>query len=572
MSAQEEIGAGLQAIATSLNYGLVVISVLISVVASYAAFSFAERLLKSTGIIFAAWFVSGSLAMGLGIWSMHYLGMLAVRLPLVVYYHVPTVLLSLSLAVLASMNVLLVVSRPKPSKGQVAIGSLVMGSGIGAMHYTGMHAMRCAAMHRYQLALVLLSIVVAVAFSWGALWIAFAVRNHGERRERLQIGGAALMGTGIAAMHYTAMSAVTFRPDEMPFSIEHTVQINTIGIFAVAITTAVVLLGSLIAALVDRTFYEKLRRERDCLYAVAECSPDCLYMCESVRGRKGEIEDFIFTFVNSNVEKVSGIPLKHLLGAKMCQVMPFIREIGHFALYQQVVASGEPLITEFSFPDEEQNPTWTHIQAVKLRDGLVINTSDITDRKRNEEHMRHLAHHDPLTGVDNRSLLHDRIDQAIERAVRYATMAGVFLIDLDSFKQINDTMGHAAGDSVLIGVAMRLKSAVRSIDSVIRIGGDEFVVVMPEIHTWKDVERCGLKFVDGFQTPLWVDGKPVNVTCSIGASFYPDAGTTATDLIVAADTAMYQAKRRGKNQFDMFRSTPGPEETIDPVADQVQTA
>jgi diguanylate cyclase (GGDEF)-like protein len=562
----------LQAIATSLNDGLVVISVLISIVASYAAFSFAERLVKSAGIIFAAWFVSGSLAMGLGIWSMHYLGMLAVRLPIVVYYHVPTVLLSLSLAVLASMSVLLVVSRPKLSKGQLTVGSLVMGSGIGAMHYTGMHAMRCAAIHRYQPVLVLLSILVAVGFSWGALWIAFAVRYHGERRERLRIGGAVLMGTGIAGMHYTAMSAVTFWPDSISFSTQHTVQITTIGVVAVAVTTGVVLLGALVTALVDRTFYEKLRRERDRLHAVAECSLDCLYFCESVRGPEGAIEDFLFTFVNGNVEKTTGIPLNDLLGAKMCQVMPHIREAGHFALYLQVVASGEPMTTEFSLLDKEQNPMWLQIRAVKLHDGLVISTSDITARKRDEAHMLYLAHHDPLTGLINRSLLHDRIDQAIERAVRYNNMVGVFLIDLDGFKQINDTLGHFAGDSVLIGVAGRLKTAVRAIDSVIRIGGDEFVVVMPEMGTWKDVENCGLKFLDAFRPPGWVNGKSFHVTCSIGASFYPGAGATATDLLAAADSAMYAAKRSGKNHLEIFRPDSDPEPAIDlSVTDRVQT-
>jgi len=561
----------LQPIATSLNYGLVAISVLISIVASYAAFSFAERLGKSTGSTFAAWFVSGSLAMGLGVWSMHYLGMLSVRLPIVVYYHVPTVLLSLALAMLASMNVLLVVSRPKLSTRQLAIGSLVMGAGMGAMHYTGMHAMRCSAMHRYQPAMVLLSILVAVGFSWGALWISFAVRNHGERRERLQIGGAVLMGTGIAAMHYTAMSAVTFWPGSMPFSVQHTLQITTIGVAAVAATTGVVLLGALVTALVDRTFFEKLHRERDCLYAVAECSPDCLYLCESVRGRTGEIEDFIFTFVNSNVEKVSGIPLSRLLGAKMCEVMPFIRELGHFAFYQQVVATGEPMTTEFTLPDKNRNPAWVRIQAVKLRDGLVINIADITARKRDEEHMLYLAHHDPLTGLVNRSLLYDRIEQAIERACRYTAIVGVFLIDLDGFKQINDTMGHSAGDSVLIGVAMRLGSAVRAIDSVIRLGGDEFVIVMPEIRSWKDIERCGLKFVDAFQAPLWINGKSVEVTCSIGASFYPNAGDGASDLIAAADNAMYKAKRRGKNQFEMERPTLNPEKTLNlPAIERAQ--
>jgi diguanylate cyclase (GGDEF)-like protein len=543
----------LQPLATSLNYGLVAVSVSISIISSYAAFSFAERVAKSLGRIRALWLVSGAVSMGLGIWSMHCIGMLAVGLPVNVYYYVPTVLVSLLLAILGAFGALLVVSGPKLEIWQLATGSMFMASGIGAMHYSGVHAMRCSAMHNYEPGLVLLSLAVAVIFSWSALWVTFFIGSQRDRQELLRVGGAMIMGIGIAATHYTAMSAVAFWPGTTAFSTKYTLQITTIGAAAVIATIGLVLLGALVCTQIDRAFYEQLRKERDYLHAVAECSLDSLYLCEAIRNSKGEIEDFRFTYLNSNVEKATKLPLPAMLGSRMCEVLPMIQTLGHFELYKQVAVSGEPLITELSFVDKEQNTEWVRIQAVKLRDGLVITASDITSRKRDEEHIRHLAHHDPLTGLVNRSLLHDRINQARERSKRYGGLVGIFLIDVDRFKQINDTFGHLVGDGVLIAVATRLKSAVRAVDSVIRIGGDEFVIVMPEMKEWSDAEQCAEKFVSAFQSAIWIDGRSVSVTCSVGVSLYEDYSFTSVELLAEADAAMYIAKRRGKNQVEIWQ-------------------
>jgi diguanylate cyclase (GGDEF)-like protein len=249
--------------ATTYIYWLVGLSLCMAIVASYAAFSFAERLTVSVGARFWGWLTGGALAMGLGIWSMHYLGMLAVRLPVEVTYHVPTVLASLLLAIVASAIALSVVSRPKLGFPQIAIGGILMGAGIDSMHYMGMSAMRSSAMHHYNLELVGLSIVVSIVFSWMALWISFFLRNDHVQQEWLRIGGAVLMGSGIAAMHYTAMAAVTYTPGEMLYSPIGTVRVSTLGIVAVTRTTVFVLFGALLTAFYDRVMCQTLQNSHD---------------------------------------------------------------------------------------------------------------------------------------------------------------------------------------------------------------------------------------------------------------------------------------------------------------------
>jgi diguanylate cyclase (GGDEF)-like protein len=551
----------MQAVHSTVIYGLVVASVLTSIVASYAAFGFAERVASSKAGAYWFWLSSGASAMGLGIWSMHYLGMLAVHLPIEVYYHVPTVVLSLSFAVLASVAVLVIVSKEHPTAFDGIYGSLIMGSGIGLMHYTGMHAMRCSAMHRYDLRIVALSVVVAVAFSWMALQISFTIRRRPNTREQLRLLGAAVMGLGIAAMHYTAMAAVSFEGDSMPYSTEHTIRVSTIGVAAIVFTSTIVLFGALITTLLDRRGNERLQKlleqlseERDRFSAAAESSMDGLCICSALRGETGEIEDFVYTYMNKIFEKVIGLPIDQIIGSKMCDLLPINRPLGLFDRYKQVVLSGESLAYEFALEKKDEPTAWIRVQAVKVRDGVAITRSDITVRKLHDEKLQYIAHHDPLTGLLNRSMLSDRIDQAIEYAKRHASKAAVFLVDLDKFKQINDSFGHAAGDTVLTTVAARLKSVIRAADCVIRIGGDEFVVVIGELRQLSDVGVLGKKLVAALQPPISIGDAPHAVTCSIGGAVYPDSALDRDALLSNADLALYTAKEQGKNCFHLYSS------------------
>jgi diguanylate cyclase (GGDEF)-like protein len=239
-------------------YSLVVASIVMSIVASYAAFSFAERVAGSRGTRYWSWLISAASAMGLGIWSTNYIGMLSLRLRLEIVYHLPIVGLSFLVAVGASAMALAVVSRKQLTLLYIALGGALMGGAIGGMHYIGMAAILWPVMHSYNPPIVALSLALAVTFSCLALWISFSPRLNPAYREWQRLVGAVLMGTGISAMHYTAMTAVTFFPGKMLYSSVETVKVTILGVLAVVFTTIMVLLGSLMTAIFDQKMYRTL--------------------------------------------------------------------------------------------------------------------------------------------------------------------------------------------------------------------------------------------------------------------------------------------------------------------------
>ncbi|TMA24819.1 MAG: PAS domain S-box protein [Deltaproteobacteria bacterium] len=236
----------------SYNYTLVALSVLIAMFASYAALDLAGRVTATGGWTRAVWLLGGACAMGTGIWSMHYIGMLAFVLPVPVAYHWPTVLLSLVAAILASVVALGVVSRQKMGWLRALAGSVLMGAGIAGMHYIGMAAMRIPAMCQYDSFLVVLSVVFAVLISLAALWITFHFRDEKTGTGWEKLAGAVVMGAAIPVMHYTGMAAASFTPSSMPMDLSQAVSISTLGTGGIAAVTFVVLGLALLTSSVDR--------------------------------------------------------------------------------------------------------------------------------------------------------------------------------------------------------------------------------------------------------------------------------------------------------------------------------
>jgi len=177
---------------------------------------------------------------------------------------------------------------------------------------------------------------------------------------------------------------------------------------------------------------------------------------------------------------------------------------------------------------------------------------EIADRKKAEEALKHMAHHDALTGLPNRRLFNERISLEISRSQRNNQKIGVMLFDLDHLKKVNDSFGHSVGDLLLQAVAQRLLGLLRKSDTVARMGGDEFLLILPEMKQTNDAILTAERILSALSTPFLLEGNQINITTSIGIVFFPDDGTEVDDLIKKADIAMYKAKEKGGNIYHLY--------------------
>jgi PAS domain S-box-containing protein len=235
----------------SYDYRLVALSLLIATLASYTALDLGARVTASHGRLRFVWLTGGAVAMGMGIWCMHYIGMLAYSLPVHVLYDWPTVLWSLLAAVGAAAVALFVVSRNTMRPLSIGMGGVLMGTGIAAMHYIGMEAMRLPAMCHYSAGIVLLSVVIAVGISLAALWLTFHLREETQGWRKLT--SAALMGAAVPAMHYTGMAAVTFTPASLHADLTHAVEITSLGTAGIVGVSLTILVFALLTSVVQQT-------------------------------------------------------------------------------------------------------------------------------------------------------------------------------------------------------------------------------------------------------------------------------------------------------------------------------
>jgi diguanylate cyclase (GGDEF)-like protein/PAS domain S-box-containing protein len=204
----------------------------------------------------------------------------------------------------------------------------------------------------------------------------------------------------------------------------------------------------------------------------------------------------------------------------------------------------------------EVYPEWLNISAIRDDAGNVTNYvgifSDISTIKVAEGKLTHLAHHDALTNLPNRVLFQEKLNLAIRQAESSGENLAVLFLDLDNFKPVNDTLGHRIGDLLLQAVAERLAATIRTTDTVARIGGDEFTIVLTGFKTLQNVSRVAEKLLQAISHPYLLEAHLVKIGVSIGISIYPNDGQTAEELLLSADMAMYFSKRQGRNRFQFY--------------------
>ncbi len=301
----------------------------------------------------------------------------------------------------------------------------------------------------------------------------------------------------------------------------------------------------------ERKRYEKALRENEArLKEMFEnMSSGVVVYLASPDGR-----DFFITEFNRAAESIDKVRREEVIGKNVVDVFPGITEFGLLEVFRRVFKSGEAEHLPRTFYQDGRIAGWRDNYVYKLPHGEVVAIyDDVTEEKQAEERLHQLAHYDVLTGLPNRALFSDRVQQAIATAKRIGERLAVMYLDLDNFKPINDTLGHDVGDLLLREVAQRLMHCVRESDTVSRIGGDEFVLLLTTVASEEDAFQVAQKILHALDQPFEIAGRSLSISSSIGIALYPDHGSEEQLLIKNADTAMYHAKKNGRSSVRLYR-------------------
>jgi diguanylate cyclase (GGDEF)-like protein/PAS domain S-box-containing protein len=300
---------------------------------------------------------------------------------------------------------------------------------------------------------------------------------------------------------------------------------------------------------------EELRVSEERFRTLLSNIPGAMYRC-------GLDSDWDMEFISDNIEAISGYPASDFIRSCVRTFASIIHPEDQQAVEQTVteaVDRAEPYILEYRIIGADGGLRWVYEkgQGVFGPDGTVLWLDgaifDVTERKLLQEQLAKQAFYDSLTGLANRALFHDRADHALARAVRNGGGIAMLLLDLDRFKVINDSLGHHAGDEVLVAVAKRILTSCRTSDTVARLGGDEFVVLLEAEATEEDAIHVAERILEILREPLTCQGREVTIGGSVGIAFSASVGATSTDeLLRDADAAMYCAKGRGGDRYELF--------------------
>ncbi len=523
-------------IATAHDLRLVVLAAFICTLSSFAATRLLHHARSAQNRMRVVWLGVAAVAIGFGIWATHFIAMLAFTPGVPSGYNIILTFISLLAAILLTgigFGVAITNWRGGPW-----IGGAFVAGGIAAMHYTGMAAFEIAGNLEWDRNLVALSIVAGAALGAAALAIALH-RASGW----WQATGAILLTLAVCSHHFTAMAAVSIIPDPTR-SVSPTALPTTLLAALVCVASFVIILLALGAVALDVRERQRTEREADRMHGLANAAVEGLVVCDG---------DLVVA-VNESFATLIGQPAAVLVGTSVSSWLT--DDTAHASLFAK---SNQPLETNLRHRDGSLIPAELMRRQIDYagRPAQVIAVRDLRARRKNEQHIRYLAHHDALTSLPNRNYFHSRLDEEIAHRPHDKKIA-VLCMDLDRFKEINDLFGHATGDKVLQTVARRVGGLLDENHMMARLGGDEFAIMLTNLSE-TDTAR---HFAEQVLSALRVKGDTPDtdsISCSMGIAICPDDATDREMIFTHADTALYRVKTEGRSGYRFFETKMGHE-------------
>ena len=477
---------------------------------------------------------------GGSVWSLHFVAMLAFRPGARVAYDLDLTIASIVVAIAGAFAALCLWRQPSTTPFGLVLAGTVLGLAITGMHYLGVGAMAASSILLFDPAYVSASVLVSIAFSVLALARAGALASITRRAEV-----AGWLALAICGLHFIGMTAVTVAPIA-PREGESYVLGSTALALAVAGVSLAVQIAGLIALSLQQHLSQRALRELDRMRLLSNLAHEVLFIHRD--GRVLEVNQAGTRLFAMATDDIVGMP-----------VLDLFSQADAPALLRRTRCRSEDLRPE---EFEIRTAAGTHVP-VELscrtiefggKPATAVALRDLTDRRRDEARIRHLALHDALTDLPNRYLLEQRLGPALDAAALEGTGVAVIYLDLDRFKAVNDLHGHAAGDALLIKAAKRMRAELHPTDTLARIGGDEFVVVLTGTRTPQRVAEIGDRLVESLRQPFRIGEARVEIGASAGIALYPGDGRTAEALLRAADTALYRVKDEGRGAVRFFEA------------------
>jgi diguanylate cyclase (GGDEF)-like protein/PAS domain S-box-containing protein len=522
------------------DWRLVALAAGVCFLASGVAISLFHRAQAARGRARLVWLALDAAAAGFGIWATHFIAMLAYDPGIAAGYDVTLTILSLLIAILLTGAGLTMALGAFGQKTAAVIGGAVVGGGVAAMHFTGMLALEVPARITWSPDLVMASIALGIVCAVFALYVA----AQPDMRGRTLIA-TALLTLAIVSMHFTAMSAVLLVPD--PTRVAGSLSLSPTSLSLVVAGAAAIILGMcFVAAIGDSRSKDKLRRQKLLLDAALANMSQGLCMFDP-GGR-------IILF-NERYQELTGLSAAaledhSLLDVIKSRVLPGSPE----EFVAQVVAAMREGKTNTRVIETTDGRTLRVIEQPRQEGGWVSTLEDITEWQKAQAQISHMARHDALTNLPNRRLFRERLEDALRRITRGEQVA-VFCLDLDRFKEVNDSLGHPVGDELLKEVARRLSECVREGDTVARLGGDEFAIVLvgSELRV-AETSALANRLSEAISAPCTIQDNQLIIGATLGISVAPDDGSDPDQLLKNADMALYRAKGDGRGSYRFFEA------------------